>query len=137
MPAHRLTTDAVGIASSHGQAVTNPPPVMLSAVIVSSAAAASFGTPPRPATRSSSVWPLCAGPTDQVLLRVSSTRAGCRPRSPAVPLDQPKLSTRMWVATDERKHTSPPASAANVKFGTTSPARKLTVDATGTLPPHV
>ena len=54
-----------------------------------------------------------------------------------MPADQPKLSTRMWVATDERKHTSPPDSAANVKFGTTSPARKLTVDATGTPPPQV
>ena len=41
------------------------------------------------------------------------------------------------MATDERKHTSPPASVANVKFGTTSPARKLTVDASGTLPPQV
>ena len=51
-----------------------------------------------------------------------------------MPADQPKLSTRMWVATDERKHTSSPESAANVKLGTTSRARKFTVDATGTLP---
>ena len=79
-PGVRFNDDANGRSSPHGHTVTNPDAVASVPVTFSATAAASAGTPARPATVTSMVWPAMGlspvyprwGPSG----RVSSTRLG-------------------------------------------------------------
>src|SRR6478609_9120764 len=93
----KLTLDATGRGVPHGQTVTYPTPVASVAVRFSTTPVASAGTPPRPATSSSSVEPAVRMPIPANLLstvgapaRVSRMRTG----------DNGVIAAGTWTGTD-------------------------------------
>src|SRR4249920_454773 len=96
-----------------------------------SAAEASLGTPPRPATRSTTGAAGVAADGAPTPLRVSSRRAGLASCRPPALLAHPKLSTMTSVVVDEKRQISLALYGTMVKLGMISPARKFTVDANG------
>ena len=96
----------------------------------------SFGTPPRPATRTRTSAPLQGAPVHQMPLRVSNTRSGFFTRSPPFDAAEPKVSTMTSAALLEYTQTSRFASAATANAATVSPAAKFIVDVAGAEAPE-
>ena len=100
-PVLKLRFDAFGIGVPHGHTVTNPPAGPPIAVTFSETAAPLIGTPPRPATSSSSTDPLDRRPmawnrpsiVGDDGIRESNNRAGTNEPNDAAGLKWPLTST--------------------------------------------